>query len=70
MRAAVRNWLRALPFTVGIALSLIALCYLVRFYDRGLDFDEGDIWTFAALFLIGFPTLIHGINVLARNNEH
>ena len=65
MKLFLRFWFRAIPFTVGIALSLIALCFLVAFYDYGLDFDEEDIWIFLIFFLAGFPLLIYGLNKLS-----
>ena len=68
MKSFFRFWLKAIPFTIGMALSLIALCFLVEFYDRGLDFDEEYLWLFAAFFLTGFPTLIYGMNRLAEKN--
>jgi hypothetical protein len=59
-------WLRVMPFTVGIASSLIALCYLVKFYDYGLDFDREYIWLFVVFFLTGFPTLVYGMNRISE----
>lgn len=71
MKAFIRGWFRAIPFTVGMALSLIALSFLVRSYDYGLDFDEEEIWIFVIFFFAGFPTLVHGINVLSeKGSEH
>ena len=69
MKLFLRFWLKSMPFTLGMALSLISLCFLVRFYDYGLDFDEEYIWLFIAFFLTGFPTLIHGINKLSNNSQ-
>lgn len=64
-----RTWWRAVPFTVGMALTLIALCFLVRFCDRGLDFAEEEIWLFAIFFLAGFPVVIFGINRMAKDSD-
>ena len=55
-----------MPFTIGMALSLVSLCFLVQFYDDGLDFDGEYIWLFIVFFLTGFPTLIYGINKLSN----
>jgi len=65
MKLFLRFWIRAIPFTVGIALSLIALSFLVAFYDYGLDFDEEEIWIFLIFFLAGFPLLVFGLNKLS-----
>lgn len=64
MQEFIRYWIRALPFTAGMALSLIALCFLVEFYDRGLDFEDGEIWAFVFFFAIGYPMLLFGIQKL------
>lgn len=56
-----------MPFTIGMALSLVSLCFLVQFYDDGLDFDAEYIWLFVAFFLTGFPTLVHGIRELSKD---
>jgi len=61
-------FLRSLPFTAGMALSLLSLCYLVDFYNIGLDFNETSIWQFAACFMTGFPTLLYGITLLSTDN--
>ncbi|NVK55883.1 MAG: hypothetical protein HWE26_09720 [Alteromonadaceae bacterium] len=66
MKSVISFWLKALPFTLGVALSLISFCFLIQFYDRGLYFDEEYIWFFMIFFLIGFPTLIHGIDKLSK----
>ena len=65
MKDYLQMLLRALPFTLGVALSLVGLCYLVRFYDYGLDFEDEYIWMFAVFFGLGFPTLIYGLNRLS-----
>ncbi|WP_193075574.1 hypothetical protein [Pseudomonas sp. FME51] len=68
MKDFARFWWRASTFTVGVALSLIALCYLVRFYDYGLDFEDEYAWLFAVFFLIGFPTLLYGMKKLSEKS--
>lgn len=60
-------WLKAAPFTFGMALTLISLCYLVVFYENGMYFEEADIWLFALFFSAGFPTLIFGIKSLGSD---
>lgn len=63
-----RLLVRAFPFTFGIALSLVSLCYLVRFYDYGLDFEDEYLWMFAVFFGLGFPALIYGMNRLSNES--
>ena len=59
---------KSLPITIGMILTLIALCCLVEFYDQGLYF-EGDYFIyFVTFFFIGFPLLMFGINKMADNN--
>ncbi len=67
MKTLFSLWWRSFPFTIGMALSLIALCFLVRFYDYGLEFDSEYIWLFVLFFLVGFPTLIFGIEKLSND---
>ncbi|MEJ2061018.1 MAG: hypothetical protein P8Y64_11130 [Gammaproteobacteria bacterium] len=69
MKAFFLLWWRSLPFTVGMAASLIALCFLVRFYDYGLELDSEYIWLFMLFFLVGFPTLIFGIKKLSHDPD-
>jgi len=72
MKYFFRYILRSLPLTVGIILSIIALCFLVQFYDRGLDFEAEEFWAFSIFFIIGFPLLVWGIDYLSRitpNNQ-
>ena len=65
MKSFFHLWFRSLPFAIGIALTLISLCFLVRFFDFGLEFDEKEIWLFSAFFLSGFPILVYGLNKLS-----
>jgi hypothetical protein len=69
MKEYVRFLLRAAPFTIGLTLSLVGLCYLVRFYDFGFDFESENIWMFVIFFGFGIPTLIYGINRLSNKSQ-
>ena len=70
MKEFFRFFVTAIPFTVGMLLSLIALCFLVEFYDRGLDFDNGEFWVFVIFFVVGFPSMIFGINKLSEKTPN
>lgn len=66
MKNFLEFWVRALPFTVGTGLTLVALCFLVEFCDKRLDLDGEEFLLFAGFFLAGFPTLVYGVNLLGR----
>jgi hypothetical protein len=58
---------RTLPITLGMIFTLIALCFLVKFYDYGFHFkDDLEYVYFIIFFLIGFPMLMFGINKEAK----
>ena len=65
MKEYFRFFAKALPLTIGVALTLTGLCFLVDFYDRGLYFTYEEFWAFCFYFVIGFPTLFWGVNHLA-----
>jgi hypothetical protein len=70
MKDFIKFCIKALTFTIGMALTLISLCFLIKFYENGLNFDNDEIWTFTMFFLTGFPTLIFGINQLSEKRTH
>ena len=70
MKEFFRFFVTAIPFTVGMLLSLIALCFLVEFYDRGLDFDNWEFRVFVIFFVVGFPSMIFGINKLSEKTPN
>ncbi|MBW2165937.1 MAG: hypothetical protein JRG74_07520 [Deltaproteobacteria bacterium] len=70
MKEFFRFFVTAIPFTVGMLLSLIALCFLLKFYDRGLDFDNEEFWGFVIFFVVGFPSMIFGINKLSKKTPN
>ena len=65
MKSLLRYWVRSLPFTIGVAAILIAMCFLVSFYQRGLDFEE-EFWTFVVFSLVGMPLMLFGIEKLSK----
>jgi len=56
-------------FTIGLSFTLIAICYLVRFYDYGLDFEENSIYFFMLFLFIGIPLVLFGANALSIENK-
>lgn len=72
MKKFFRFFVTAIPFTVGMLLSLIALCFLLKFYVRGCDFDSrsGEFWGFLIFFVVGFPSMIFGINKLSEKTPN
>lgn len=70
MRDFISFFLKTIPLSVGIILSLTALYFLVEFFDRGLDFEDSEFWSFLALFLVGFPLLLWGVQSLSENTPN
>jgi hypothetical protein len=70
VKSFFKFWLKAIPFTLGMALSIISLCFLIKFYDYGLNFEDQNIWFFCIFFFIGFPTLTYGINKLRSDDDN
>ena len=62
MKNYLKEILFALPLTAGIIVTLTALCFLMMFIDYGYDFEESYFWVFVLLFVLGFPTILFGIN--------
>lgn len=70
-------WLKALPLTLGIALTLTALCYLMNFYEhihffnfkKVLLLKAKDFNAFLLFFLMGFPTILYGIDKLSYKDK-
>ena len=69
MKELLRFFIKSLPLSLGLILSLAALSFLVNFTDSaGLSsIGEEDFITFAALAVVGIPTLLFGIRKLSSN---
>lgn len=70
----MRNYLsfvrRALWFTAGLILSLLALAKLAAFITSGAYFEdwaENGLPAFVLLAAIGIPTLLYGIATIGRD---
>ena len=59
---------KSFTLTIGIILTLISLSCLVSFYTGGFDFEyyAGEFIAFIILFLVGFPTMVYGVNILGE----
>lgn len=70
MKEYFNSFKRTLPITFGMIFTLIALCFLVKFYDYGFHFENDlEYVYFIIFFLIGFPTLMFGINKEASHGS-
>lgn len=65
----MRFIINSLIFTIGLSFTLIAICYLVRFCDYGLDFEDNSIYLFVLFLLIGIPLVLFGANSLSIENR-
>ena len=72
MKEFFRFFVTAIPFTVGMLLSLIALCFLLKFYDSGFELHRhgNEFWCFVIFFVVGFPSMIFGINKLSEKTPN
>ena len=68
MKELVHFFLKALPFTAGLILSLTALSFLINFTDsaRLSNMEEEDFITFVLLCILGIPMLLFGIKKLSN----
>ena len=57
-------FIKTLPFTIGIILTLISLTFLIEFSD----FEDEEFWSFVFFAAIGIPTLLYGINKASNEN--
>ena len=69
MKTIFKYWLRCLPFTIGIGMVLVAMCFLVEFYDNRLKLDDEEFWTFVFFFVLGMPLTLFGIERLSQPSE-
>lgn len=72
MQAFFRHFRIALPFTLGLLLTLLALVQLVKFMEVGGDLDDASfgLTQFLLLGVAGIPTLLFGIDRLDRSNPN
>ena len=63
MKKLVYFFLKALPFTAGLILSLTAISFLVNFTD---NMEEEGFIIFVLLCILGIPMLLFGIKMLSN----
>ncbi len=70
MKELISFVIKALPFTVGLILSLTALSFLVGFTDsaRLSKMGDDDFIAFVVLSIVGFPTLLFGMKQLSKES--
>jgi len=68
MRDFAQFFLKSIPLTIGLILTLFALSFLVQFVESGAWLSEADedVWAFIFFAVVGVPTLLFGINKLAE----
>lgn len=69
MKELLNFFVKALPLSLGLILSLTALSFLIGFTDgaRLSDIGEEDFVTFLILAIVGIPTLLFGIKKLSSD---
>lgn len=69
MKELLSFFLKALPLSLGLILSLTALSFLVGFTDsaRLANIGEEDFVTFLVLAIVGIPMLLFGIKKLSSD---
>lgn len=69
MKELLSFFVRAIPLSIGLIISLVALSFLVSFTDNaGLsDIGEENFVTFLILAFVGIPTLLFGIKKLSSD---
>jgi hypothetical protein len=69
MKNYIKFTVKSLPLVFGLILTLISLAFLVEFAtDIYVEkFQETEFTFFVVFAVIGFPTLLYGINYLANN---
>lgn len=68
MKNFAQFFIKSIPLTIGLILTLFALSFLVQFVERGAhlsDIDNEDIWGFIFFAVAGVPTLLYGVNKLS-----
>lgn len=69
MKELLGFFIKSIPMALGLILSLTALSFLVNFTDNAhlSSIGEEDFVTFAALAIVGIPTLLFGIRKLSSD---
>jgi hypothetical protein len=69
MKDLLKYFVKAIPLSLGLILSLTALSFLVAFTDGAelSELGESNFLSFLVLALLGIPTLLFGIERLSRN---
>jgi hypothetical protein len=69
MKNYIKFTIKSLPLVFGLILTLISLTFLIGFAtDIYVEkFQEIEFILFVVFAVIGFPTLLYGINYLANN---
>lgn len=67
MKELLSFFVKALPLSLGLILSLTALSFLIGFTDGAhlSNIGEDDFVTFLVLAIVGIPTLLFGIKKLS-----
>ena len=71
MKSFLTFFIKLLPFTVGVVLTLTSLAYLADFTDQSLDFGDlvdEEFLAFVFFAVIGVPMLLFGINKASNEN--
>ena len=69
MKNFFQFFIRSIPLTIGLILTLFALGFLVQFVESGAylsNFGNEDIWGFIFFAAVGVPTLLFGVNKQAE----
>ena len=69
MKNFLKYTIKSLPMVFGLILTLISLTFLIGFATdiHVANFQEINFTLFVVFAVIGFPTLLFGINYLANN---
>lgn len=71
MKSLLLFFIKVIPFTIGVILTLTSLAFLVEFTDQRLNFGDlgnEEFWSFVFFAIIGIPILLFGINKASKEN--
>jgi len=72
MRSFFAFFFGALPFTIGIVLTLTSLTLLADFADQSIgfhDFKDKQFYGFVFFAFLGVPWMLYGIELLSGSNS-